>query len=396
MVSVVVRARALLRAALRLRCNDRVADHDDERYSPISTVRELTDGPRKGDVVLVEPHPETLGRFFKLFLLGIIRRLVDVLAKPIMTRLVVGLAFEEAFHRVVEELVVEGDSCGAGQCRRHGNSFGGGRNCRLILFLALNFISVKFPCEIAISLVASPHFINSFEERNMTENTAIDAMFNVGAHFGYSRARRHASTKPFLYGAKNGVDIIDLTETTKMLDAAKARMMELGKLGKVVVFVGTKQEVKSLVEATAKSLNLPFVAERWVGGILTNWPEIRKRTSRLKELSDKFAKGELEKYTKMERLLFEREMAKLHTEFGGIAALEGVPAALVIVDPNEEHIAVKEATKMKAEIIALMNTDCNKNEVTYPILANDSALESVKYFLAELAAAYEEGKKQKI
>ena len=230
----------------------------------------------------------------------------------------------------------------------------------------------------------------------MTENTAIDAMFNVGAHFGYSRARRHASTKPFLYGAKNGVDIIDLTETTKMLDAAKARMMELGKLGKVVVFVGTKQEVKSLVEATAKSLNLPFVAERWVGGILTNWPEIRKRTSRLKELSDKFAKGELEKYTKMERLLFEREMAKLHTEFGGIAALEGVPAALVIVDPKEEHIAVKEATKMKAEIIALMNTDCNKNEVTYPILANDSALESVKYFLAELAAAYEEGKKQKI
>ena len=227
----------------------------------------------------------------------------------------------------------------------------------------------------------------------MTENTAIDAMFNVGAHFGYSRARRHASTKAYLYGAKNGVDIIDLEETAKMLEAATARMTELGKLGKVVLFVGTKQEVRDSVEAVAKSLNMPYVNERWVGGILTNWSEIKKRTARLKDLTDKFAKGELEKYTKKERLLFEREMAKLQKEFGGIASLEGSPAALVIVDPREEHIAVKEATKVKAETISLLNTDCNKNQITYPILANDSALQSVKYFLETLRTAYEAGVK---
>ncbi len=230
----------------------------------------------------------------------------------------------------------------------------------------------------------------------MTENTAIEAMFNVGAHFGYSRARRHASVKPYLFGSKNGVDIIDLTETAKLLDVAKARVMELGKLGKNVLFVGTKQEIKGIVEDAAKSLNMPYVTERWVGGMLTNWNEIKKRTGRLKELSDMFSKGELDKYTKMEKLLFEREMGRLQTEFGGIASLEGAPGAIIIVDPREEHIAVKEANKMKVETIALLNSDCDASKITYPILANDSALLSVKYFMAELSAAYEAGKKARI
>ena len=138
---------------------------------------------------------------------------------------------------------------------------------------------------------------------------------------------------------------------------------------------------------------MPYVTERWVGGILTNWSEIKKRTSRLKELTDKFAKGELEKYTKKERLLFEREMATLQREFGGIVTLEGVPAAVVIVDPREEHIAVAEAKKMKIETIALLNSDCNKNEITYPILANDSALKSVTFFLEALRDAHQAGVK---
>jgi small subunit ribosomal protein S2 len=228
-----------------------------------------------------------------------------------------------------------------------------------------------------------------------TENTVIDAMFQVGAHFGYSRARRHASVKSHLFGAKNGVDIINLEETATMLEAAKARITELGKLGKVVLFVGTKQEVRDSVETVAKSLNMPYVSERWVGGILTNWSEIKKRTSRLKELTEKFAKGELEKYTKKERLLFEREMATLAREFGGIVTLEGVPAAIVIVDPREEHIAVSEAKKMKIETIALLNSDCNKNEITYPILANDSARKCVTFFLEALRDAHQVGVKSR-
>ena len=252
-----------------------------------------------------------------------------------------------------------------------------------------------FACFLCAILLASPYFINSLDIKNMTENTAIEAMFNVGAHFGYSRARRHASVKPYLFGAKNGVDIIDLTETAKMLDAAKARVEEAARNGKIVLFVGTKQEIGSIVEETAKSLNMPYVTERWVGGMLTNWNEIKKRTGRLKELSEKFAKGELDKYTKMEKLLFEREMAKLQTEFGGIASLEGAPGLIVVVDPREEHIAVTEARKMKVETVALLGTDCDASKVTYPILANDAALLSVKFFLAQLSEAFTAGQKSR-
>lgn len=228
-----------------------------------------------------------------------------------------------------------------------------------------------------------------------SDNAAIEAMFKAGAHFGYSRARRHSSVCSFLYGVKNGVDIIDLSETLKMLEGAKARVKELGQLGKTLLFVGTKQETRDIMSEVAKSISMPYVNERWVGGILTNWSEIKKRTGRLKELSDKFAKGELEKYTKKERLLFEREMGRLQTEFGGIANLEALPAALVIVDPREEHIAVMEAKKMNVETIALLNSDCNASEISYPILANDSALLSVRYFLEALRGAYQEGVKQR-
>lgn len=234
------------------------------------------------------------------------------------------------------------------------------------------------------------------DTKTQPENTTIEAMFKAGAHFGYSRARRHSSVRAFLYGAKDGVDIIDLSETARMLDAAKERVRELGKLGKNLLFVGTKQEIRTIVDDVAKSIPMPVVSERWIGGTLTNWGEIKKRTARLKDLSDKFAKGELEKYTKKERLLFEREMGKLQVGFGGIAMLEGLPGALVIVDPREEHIAVMEAKKMKVETIALLNSDCDASEITYPIIANDSALKSVRYFLEELRNAYLEGVKQKV
>ena len=232
-------------------------------------------------------------------------------------------------------------------------------------------------------------------DTNHVDTVAVEAMFKAGAHFGYSRARRHASVRADLYGAKNGVDIIDLETTSKMLEVAKAKLTELGKLGKMPLFVGTKNEVRDIVEAVGKSLNVPYVAERWVGGILTNLSEIKKRTGRLKELTDKFAKGELDKYTKKERLMFEREMATLQKEFGGIANLDSLPGILVVVDPREEHIAIKEAKKMNIETIAILNSDCNKNEITYPILANDSAIQSVTLFLEALRDAFAAGVKQR-
>lgn len=220
-------------------------------------------------------------------------------------------------------------------------------------------------------------------------------MFKVGAHFGYSRARRHASAKDALFGAKNGVDIIDLEKTAVCLDAAKAFLIEMGKAGKKALFVGTKQEIRDIVEAAAKATGQPFVCERWVGGTLTNWSEIKKRTARLRELAEQFAKGELEKYTKKERLLFDRELEGLRREFGGLVDLEAIPQALVIIDPREEHIAVAEAKKMKLPTIALANSDCDIAPITYPIPGNDAAPKSVEYFLSELKDAYLTGVKQR-
>lgn len=231
------------------------------------------------------------------------------------------------------------------------------------------------------------------ETQTQAESTLIEQLFTRGAHLGYSRARRNASAKAFLYGSKSGIDIIDLEKTTEQLARAQAFLSELGANGKTVLWVGTKSEVRGFVEAAAKSLGHPYVAERWVGGMMTNWSEIKKRTGRLKELKDKFAKGELEKYTKKERLLFEREMATLEREFGGIATLEGLPAALVVVDSRREHIAIEEATKMKVPTIALLNTDCDARMVTYPVVANDSALASVSFIVEQFAEAYKRAPK---
>lgn len=232
------------------------------------------------------------------------------------------------------------------------------------------------------------------ETQTSATDAMIEAMMRTGAHLGYGRTRRHASVRRYIFGTKNGVDIIDLTETAAQLKRARERLLELGKSGKTVLFVGTKPEIRELVKDAATAIGMPHVTGRWVGGVLTNWPEIKKRTARLKELSDNFAKGEMEKYTKKERLLFERELGKLQDEFGGIVGLEALPAALVVVDPREESIAVAEAKKMNIETIAVMNSDCDVAAVTYPILANDAALESVTFFLAQLTEAYQEGRKQ--
>jgi small subunit ribosomal protein S2 len=233
------------------------------------------------------------------------------------------------------------------------------------------------------------------KETTTVSTESIEAMFRVGAHFGYSRARRHASVRPYLYGSKNGVDIIDLEATAKMLSAATALLTEIGKSGKTVLLVGTKPEIRDLVEETAKEMDAPYVTRRWIGGTLTNWSEIKKRIAHLRSLTEKFTKGELEKYTKKERLLFERELEGLRENFGGFATIEGIPAALIVIDPRQEAIAVEEARKMRVPTVALMNSDCDAAAVTHGILANDAAIGSVKYFLTAFRDAYLQGKKQR-
>ena len=219
----------------------------------------------------------------------------------------------------------------------------------------------------------------------------VKELFGVGAHFGYSRTRRHPSTAKFLFATKNKVDIIDIEYTEKQLEKACEFLNKLGSKGKNVIFVGSKPEAKESVRLAAESLGLPFVTTRWVGGILTNFPEIKKRLNRLEELRAAKISGDLaKKYTKKEQLLIAREVAKMEDLFSGIVSLKGLPDALLIVDPKKEVSAVLEARRLGIPTIAIGSTDCNINDVDYPILANDASRASIEFIVRKLADAYKQ------
>ena len=224
------------------------------------------------------------------------------------------------------------------------------------------------------------------------KNTALaKELFTVGAHFGYSKTRRHPSVQKYLFGKKNKVDIIDIEQTTTMLETAAQFMKELGSKGKVVVFVGAKPEAKVSVQQEAESLGMPYVITRWVGGILTNFPEIKKRLMRLEELRAARLSGDLQKkYTKKEQLLIVREIEKMESLFSGLVSLKGLPDALFIVDPKKENNAVLEARRLGIPVVAIANTDSDLTVIDYPIVANDSSRASIEFIVKHLANAYKQ------
>lgn len=228
--------------------------------------------------------------------------------------------------------------------------------------------------------------------KTATNETLITDMFAAGAHFGYSRSRRHPSVKPFIFGTKNGVEILDLEKTSVELEHAKEFIKTLAKGGKQILFVGTKNEAKKAIEDAALSIDMPLVAERWVGGVLTNFTEIKKRVARLEDLRAKREKGELAMYTKKERLLIDKDIERLERNFSGIVSMKDIPAALFIVDPRKESIAVKEAQFLGIPIVALASSDCNLREVTYAIPGNDSSVSSIIFFLAQITQAFKDGR----
>ena len=229
----------------------------------------------------------------------------------------------------------------------------------------------------------------------MSANTnTIDSMFSAGAHFGLGRSRRHPTVAPFIFGTKNRTDIFDLEKTEKTLATAKAFVTALGKENKTILFVGGKKEASDIVKTVAQSLNMPYVEGRWIGGTLTNFGNIRKRIERYEKLISDREKGELSKYTKRERMLIDREIAKLERMFLGIVSLKKMPDALFLVDPRKEQNAIGEAGHAKIPVMALASSDCNISEVKFPIVGNDAAKASIQFFLNEIASAYQAGKKE--
>src|SRR3989338_193463 len=223
-----------------------------------------------------------------------------------------------------------------------------------------------------------------------TENV-IEKMFKAGAHYGYGKSRRHPSVSSYIYTTKNKTDIIDLEKTNILLEEAILFVKGLGANGKTVLFVVTKPEAKEAIKSVAESINMPYVTERWIGGTLSNFTEIKKRITELENYRKDIAEGGLDKYTKKERVVMAKKMEKLERYYAGLIGLKKTPDALFIIDSRAEHIAATEAEKRDVPIVAVVNSDSNIKSIAYPIVGNDSSMPSIKFFTEAIANAYKIG-----
>lgn len=217
----------------------------------------------------------------------------------------------------------------------------------------------------------------------------IEELFNVGAHFGFSKSRRHPSANNLIFGSKNRVDVFDLEKTSEYLEKALNFIEELAKTKSTILFVGGKNEAQNATREFASMISMPFVAGRWIGGTLTNFSEIRKRVDTMISLSTQKEKGELSKYTKKERLLIDRDITKLEKMFGGIKDMTQTPKAVFIVDPRFEKTALREAKILGLPIIAICGSDNDISLIDYAIPANDSNIKTISYLLNKVTSHYQ-------
>lgn len=225
------------------------------------------------------------------------------------------------------------------------------------------------------------------------DEEVIKAMFDAGAHFGYSRSKRHPSMKDVIFGVKSRIELFDLEKTKSYFDTARSFIQGVVASGKQVLFISSKNEAKDSLIKEIAPLGEPYVAGRWIGGALTNYVQIKTRMAKLLDLKEKRVKGELAKYTKKERLIIDREISDLEEMFGGLLPMKEMPGALFVIDSTKEKTAVSEARRMKIPVVAILGSDCDLSGVTYPIPANDSSTSSIKYFVSEFAKIIKEVKK---
>jgi small subunit ribosomal protein S2 len=213
----------------------------------------------------------------------------------------------------------------------------------------------------------------------------VKELLESGVHFGHQTKRWNPKMKPFIFDARNGIHIINLSKTVEQLEAACDFLAKTVRKGGKVIFVGTKKQAQQCVKETAKECGQFYVVERWLGGTLTNYNTIKTSLKRLKEIEKMNTDGTINDYVKQEQAMIHREEARLHKYFDGISAMDKMPAAMFVVDIKREHNAVAEARKLKIPIVALVDTNSDPDLVTYPIAANDDAIRSVRMIMATVA-----------
>ncbi len=225
----------------------------------------------------------------------------------------------------------------------------------------------------------------------MSARTSFNDLLESGAHFGHLKSKWNPAMAPYIYSEKNGIHIIDLNKTVVKIDEAANAIKQIARSGRKILFVATKKQAKDIVAEKMKTVAMPYVTERWPGGMLTNFATIRKSVRRMSQIDKMATDGTYTNISKRERLQISREREKLETNFGSVSDLSRLPAALFIVDISKEHIAVAEAKRLNIPTFAIVDTNSNPNQVDYAIPANDDASTSIAYIIELMCVAIREG-----
>ena len=226
----------------------------------------------------------------------------------------------------------------------------------------------------------------------MENNTTLQQqLLEAGVHFGHLRKKWNPKMLPYIYAEKKGIHIIDLNKTVDCLQETAQALKNIAKSGKKIMFVGTKKQAKEIVTECAKKVNMPFVTERWLGGMLTNFNTVRKSVKKMQSIEKMLNDGSFDSITKKERLQLSRDKDKMEKVLGGIAQLGRVPAALFIIDIGHEHIAMAEAKRLGITTFGMVDTNCDPNKVDFPVPANDDATKSIAIITNYITAAIAEG-----
>ena len=221
--------------------------------------------------------------------------------------------------------------------------------------------------------------------------TNFDTLLEAGCHFGHLRRKWNPAMAPYIFMERNGIHIIDLNKTVAKVDEAAEALKEIAKTGKKILFVATKKQAKDAVAEKAASINMPYVNERWAGGMLTNFPTIRKAVKKMTNIDKLLNDGTFSNLSKRELLQISRQRAKLEKNLGSIADLTRLPSALFVVDVMKEHIAVKEANRLGIPVFGIVDTNSDPKNIDYVIPANDDAKDSVEAILSAVCGAIAEG-----
>ena len=230
----------------------------------------------------------------------------------------------------------------------------------------------------------------------MPDTATVKQLLEAGAHFGHQTSRWHPRMKKYIFTKRNGIHIIDLEQTTTMLDKACDFVRQVAAKGGHILFIGTKKQAHEAIQGEAERCDMYYVNQRWIGGVLTNFTTIQARIDYLVRLEDQQGRGEFSRLPKKEALKLEEKILRLNRHMGGFKEMVSLPTTLFVIDPTKERIALAEAKRVGIPVVAVVDTNCNPDDIDYPIPANDDAIRAIKLICSKIADAIIEGKTSQV